>query len=294
MMEMQASKIVSSNKKMKINIKEKISYFAIYLAALLTLVALVSIIGYVLINGVKYINFDFFTQEPSSMGRKGGIFSIIVGTLYLTLVSIAIATPIGVAAAIYLTEYAKETKLVKIIRFGTETLAGIPSIIFGLFGFVFFVILLGFRWSILSGGLTLAIMILPTLIRATEESLKTVPQSFREGSLALGATKWQTIIKVVLPSSVSGILTGLILGIGRAVGETAAVMLTAGSSLGLPMSIMDPTRTMSVHLYILASEGLSKEKTFATATVLIIFVVLINFSANILANKYMKRTKIEA
>nr|WP_243183306.1 phosphate ABC transporter permease PstA [Anaerosolibacter carboniphilus] len=293
-MEMQASKIMVSNKRVKINIKEKISYIAIYLAALLTLVALVSIIGYVLMNGLKYLDFDFFIKEPSSMGREGGIFSIIVGTFYLTIVSIAIATPIGVAAAIYLTEYAKETKLVKIIRFGTETLAGIPSIIFGLFGFVFFVILLGFRWSILSGGLTLAIMILPTLIRTTEESLKTVPQSFREGSLALGATKWQTIIKVVLPSSISGILTGLILGIGRAVGETAAVMLTAGSSLGVPMSIMDPTRTMSVHLYLLASEGLSKEKTFATATVLIIFVVLINLSANILANKYMKRTKIEA
>ncbi|QZY57152.1 phosphate ABC transporter permease PstA [Crassaminicella profunda] len=277
--------------KKNIKIKEKIAYLWVYIVATLTILAVLSIIGYVLINGVKHIDLNFFIQDPKSMGRRGGIFSIIVGTIYLTLVSIAIATPIGVCAAIYLTEYAKENKFVKIIRFGTETLAGIPSIIFGLFGFVFFVIFLKLRWSILSGGLTLALMILPTLIRATEESIKTVPRSFREGSLALGATKWETIVKVVLPSSVSGILTGLILGIGRAVGETAAVMLTAGSSLGVPKTIMDPARTMSVHLYLLASEGLSKEKTFATASVLIIFVLLINFSANMIANKYMKNTK---
>ncbi|MCT4606434.1 MAG: phosphate ABC transporter permease PstA [Marinisporobacter sp.] len=277
--------------KKNIKIKERIAYLWVYIAATLTILALLSIIGYVLINGVKHINLDFFLQDPKSMGRKGGIFSIIVGTIYLTLVSIAIATPIGVCAAIYLTEYTKENKFVKLIRFGTETLAGIPSIIFGLFGFVFFVIFLKLRWSILSGGLTLALMILPTLIRATEESIKTVPRSYREGSLALGATKWETIVKVVLPSSISGILTGLILGIGRAVGETAAVMLTAGSSLGVPKTVMDPARTMSVHLYLLASEGLSKEKTFATASVLIILVLCINFLANMIANKYMKNTK---
>ena len=281
------------DKKVKINWKELISYGLIYLTAFITIAALLSIVGYILVNGIKYINLDFFLQEPKSMGRKGGIFSIIIGTIYLTLVSIVIATPIGVSAAIFLTEYSKETRFIKIIRFATETLAGIPSIIFGLFGFVFFVIFLGFRWSILSGGLTLAMMILPTLIRTTEEALKTVPMSYREGSFALGATKWQTIVKVVLPSSMSGILTGLILGIGRAVGETAAVMLTAGSSLGLPKSVMDPTRTMSVHLFILASEGLSKEKTFATATVLVIVVIIINFTANMLANKYMKKSRVE-
>ena len=275
--------------KKKINIKEKIAYGCIYAVALITMLALVSIIGYVLFNGIQHINLEFFTKEPRSMGRKGGIFSIIVGTIYLTIVSISIATPIGVAAAIYLTEYATENKFVKLIRFGTETLAGIPSIIFGLFGFVFFVIFLGFRWSILSGGLTLAIMILPTLVRTTEESIKTVPNSLREGSLALGATKWQTIVKVVLPSSIPGIVTGLILGIGRTIGETAAIMLTAGSSLGVPGSIMDPARTMSVHVYLLASEGLSKEKTFATASVLIIFILIINLSANMIANKYIKK-----
>ncbi|WP_129596551.1 phosphate ABC transporter permease PstA [Anaerophilus nitritogenes] len=272
--------------------KEKIAFILIYAVAFLTIVALLSIIGYVLINGVKYLNVEFFIQEPKSMGREGGIFSIIIGSIYLTFVSIGIATPIGVCAAIYLTEYAKENKLVKLIRFGTEILAGIPSIIFGLFGFVFFVILLGFRWSILSGGLTLAMMILPTIIRSTEEAIKMVPTSFREGSLALGATKWQTIIKIVIPSSISGIVTGIILGIGRAIGETAAVILTAGSSLGVPSSILDPTRTMSVHVYLLASEGLSKEKTFATASVLIILVLCINFLSNVVGNQFMKNTKV--
>lgn len=271
----------------KSNLKQQIFYFLIYLMAAITLLALVTIVGYVLINGVIHIDWEFLTQEPSNMGREGGIFSIIVGTLYLTIVAVCIAAPIGVLAAVYFTEYSKETKWIKVIRFSTEILAGIPSIIFGLFGFTFFVIFLGFRWSILSGGLTLAMMILPTLIRATEESLKTVPRSYREGSLSLGANKWETTVKVVLPSCLSGILTGLILGIGRAVGETAAVMLTAGSALGIPTSLLDPTRTMSVHLYILASEGLSKEKTFATAALLIIIVLIINTIANQITKRYI-------
>jgi phosphate transport system permease protein len=213
------------------------------------------------------------------MGRLGGIFPTIVGTLYLTVVALAIAAPFGVGAAIYLTEYAKRGRLTNVLRFGVESLAGVPSIIFGLFGFVAFVIFLGFGWSILSGGLTLALMILPTIIRTSEEAIKTVPRSYREGSLALGATQWQTIRKVVLPSALPGILTGLILGLGRAVGETAAVMLTAGSSLGMPVSIMDPVRTMSIHLYVLAVEGLSLEKAYATATVLIFVILLINLVA---------------
>ncbi len=274
----------------KFNIKQKAFYGFIYGMATLTIFVLIAIIGYILINGITHINWEFLSQDPKRMGREGGIFSIIIGTIYLTMIAIAIAAPIGVAAAVYFTEYSKDGKWVRLIRFGTEILAGIPSIIFGLFGFTFFVIFLGLRWSLLSGGLTLAIMILPTLVRATEESLKTVPLSYREGSLSLGATKWQTIVKVVLPSCMSGILTGLILGIGRAVGETAAVMLTAGSSLGLPTSLMDPARTMSVHLYILASEGLSKEKTFATAALLVILVLIINTIASKITNKYIAKS----
>lgn len=284
---------ISIEKKTNINsfkIKEKAFYVFIYGMATITIFILISIIGYILANGITHINWEFLSQEPRHMGREGGIFSIVVGTIYLTIISVVIAAPIGIAAAVYFTEYAKDSAWVRIIRFGTEILAGIPSIIFGLFGFTFFVIFLGLRWSLLSGGLTLGIMILPTLIRATEESLKTVPQSYREGSLSLGATKWQTIVKVVLPSCISGILTGLILGIGRAVGETAAVMLTAGSSLGLPTSLMDPARTMSVHLYILASEGLSKEKTFATAALLVILVLIINTIASKITNKYIAKS----
>lgn len=260
-------------------------YGLIGLLAFITLASLMIIIGFILIKGLGSINWEFLSQEPRRMGREGGIFSVIAGTLYVTLVSIVIATPIGIASAIYFTEYAREGKLVKLIRFFTEVLAGIPSIIFGLFGFAFFVVFLGMGWSVLSGGLTLSMMILPTLTRATEESLKTVPMMYREGSLSLGATKWQTIVKVVLPCCKSGVLTGLILGIGRAIGETAAIMLTVGGSLRLPSSLFDSTRTMAVHLYMLASEGLSEEKTYATAALLIIIVLLINTAANLIGKK---------
>lgn len=268
-------------------IKQGVFYGSISLLAFLVMISLLLIMGYILLNGVGHINLEFLIKEPSSMGREGGIFSVIIGTLILTLFSVLIATPIGVAAAIFFTEYSAGKKWVGPIRFFTEILAGIPSIIFGLFGFAFFVIFLGFGWSILSGGLTLAIMILPTLIRATEESLKTVPMSYREGSLSLGATKLQTITRVIIPSCLPGILTGIILGVGRAIGETAAVMLTAGSNLRMPTSLLDSTRTMSVHLYTLASEGISLEKTFATASLLIIMVLIINTAANAMTSKYI-------
>ena len=221
--------------------KNIVFYGIIGTLAALTLAALIIIISYILMNGLSHIDFEFLSQDPRKMGREGGIFSIIIGTLYVTGVGIVIATPIGVAAAIYFTEYAKGGKGVTIIRFFTEILAGIPSIIFGLFGFAFFVIFLGMGWSVISGGLTLAMMVLPTLVRATEESLKTVPMAYREGSLSLGATKWQTITKVIIPCCKPGILTGLILGIGRAIGESAAIMLTVGGSLRVPTSLFDST-----------------------------------------------------
>ncbi len=260
-------------------------YGIIGILAAATLAALIIIIGYILINGFSHIDVEFLTQEPRKMGKEGGIFSVIIGTLYVTGVGILIATPIGIAAAIYFTEYAKEGKGVILIRFFTEILAGIPSIIFGLFGFAFFVIFLGMGWSVISGGLTLAMMVLPTLVRATEESLKTVPMSYREGSLSLGATKWQMITGVILPCCKPGILTGLILGIGRAIGESAAIMLTVGGSLRVPASLFDSTRTMAVHLYTLASEGLSQEKTYATAALLIFIVLIINGAANLISSK---------
>lgn len=262
------------------NLSQKIAFVLLRAAAFATVLILVIIISYILLNGLRYVSLDFLTQKSSGMGREGGIFPFIITTVYATVVSIAIAAPIGVGAAIYLTEYSREGRIIEAIRFCTETLAGIPSIIYGLFGFVFFVIFMGLGWSILSGGLTLACMVLPTIVRTSEEAVKTVPVSYREGSLALGATRWQTIVKVVLPSSIPGIITGIILSIGRAIGETAAVILTVGSSLRLPTSVMQPGRTMAVHLYILTMEGLSNEKAFATATVLIFFVMIINYTAN--------------
>lgn len=269
-------------------IKQRLYFGGIWLIAAITLAALIIIIGFILVKGVPNISWEFLSQEPSMMGKEGGILSVIVGTLYVTLVAVIIATPIGVAGAVHFTEYAKGGRAIKVIRFFTEVLAGIPSIIFGLFGFAFFVVFLGMGWSILSCGLTLVIMILPTIIRSTEEALKTVPLAYREGSLSMGATKWHTIIKIVLPCCRSGILTGLILGLGRAIGETAAVMLTVGGALNMPVSVMDSTRTMALHLYTLASEGLSDEKTYATAALLIIIVLLINTGANAISKKALK------
>lgn len=256
--------------------------------AALTLGVLVLILGFILVKGLPNISLEFLTDIPRKMGVEGGIYPVIIGTIYVTVVAILISTPIGVAAAIYFNEYAKKGKLINIIRFFTEVLAGIPSIIFGLFGFSFFVVFLGMGWSVLAGGLTLSMMILPTLIRSTEESLKTVPMAYREGSLSLGATKWQTVVKVVLPCCKSGVLTGLILGIGRAIGETAAVMLTVGGSLLTPTTVFDSTRTMALHLYMLASEGLSDEKTYATAALLIIIVLIINWLANFISGRMAK------
>jgi phosphate transport system permease protein len=279
---------ITSSSVSKIKKSEKIAFAFLWAAAIITVVVMAAIVGNVLINGISHLSLQFLTQEPAEMGREGGIFSIIITTIYLALFSLIIAAPIGICAAIFLTEYAKEGPVIRLIRFGTESLAGIPSIIFGLFGYVFFVVFLKFRYSIVSGGLTLTLMILPTIIRTAEEAIKMVPRSYREGSLALGATKWQTIYKVVLPAAIPGILTGVILGIGRVAGETAAVIYTAGSSLGLPNSIWRPGRTMAVHLYILASEGLSKSNMYATATVLIITVLIINFTANRLIKHFIK------
>lgn len=279
---------ITSSSANKIKRNEKIAFAFLWAAAIITVVVMIAIVGNVLINGIGQLSLEFLTDEPENMGKDGGIFSIIVTTIYLALFSLIIAAPIGICAAIFLTEYAKEGPVIRLIRFGTESLAGIPSIIFGLFGYVFFVVFLKFRYSIVSGGLTLTLMILPTIIRTAEEAIKMVPRFYREGSLALGATKWQTIYKVVLPAAIPGILTGVILGIGRVVGETAAVIYTAGSSLGLPNSIWRPGRTMAVHLYILASEGLSKDNMYATATVLIITVLIINFTANKLIKHFIK------
>jgi len=226
------------------------------------------------------LNWKFIVEPPKNSGQVGGISTIILNTIFMVLLTLIFAVPIGIAAAIYLTEYAKQGKIVQVLRFGAETLAGIPSIIFGLFGFMFFCSYLKLGIGLLSGTLTVTLMILPTIIRTAEEAIKTVPLSYREGSLALGATKWQTIKRVVLPAASPGILTGVILAIGRAIGETAAIIFTMGSDYRLAESLSSSARVLSVHLYFLVKEGISFEKAFATASILIVVILAINFTAN--------------
>jgi phosphate transport system permease protein len=252
--------------------------------------ALVLILYHIISNGVGGISWEFLTTAPRRSGRLGGIFPMIINTFYLTGLSVLISAPIGVGAAAFMTEYFKKGRLANIFRFGIETLSGIPSIIFGLFGFLLFVIKFDWGWSLMAGSLTLSIMILPTIIRTSEEAIRSVPQSYREASLALGATKAQTIVKVVFPTALPGIMTGVILGVGRAVGETAAVIFTAGSSLIIPRTVMDPARNLAVHLYIMAVEGISVEKAYATATVLIVFVLIFNTVATRVMKRFMTQT----
>jgi phosphate transport system permease protein len=258
-------------------------------ATVLTLMILIFIIVFILEKGLPVINLKFLTSNPEDMGRAGGIFPTLIGTIVLPVLAIIIATPLGIFTSVYLSEYTKENKATKIIRFGTDCLAGIPSIIFGLFGYIFFVITLGLGWSILSGGLTLAVMILPTIIRTSEEAIKAVPKSYREVSFSLGATSWQTVKKVILPNALPGIVTGIMLSIGRSIGETAAVIFTAGSSLRIPDSLFDSTRTMAVHFYILAREGISAENAYGTAATLIISVLMVNLSAYWLMNRFIAK-----
>lgn len=258
-------------------------------ATVLTLAILVFILVFVLEKGLPEISFSFLFTKPRDMGRAGGILPTLVGTILLPLVAIAIALPLGVGTAVYLTEYTRETRLTRILRFGTDCLAGIPSIIFGLFGFIFFVTALGMGWSLLSGGLTLAIMVLPTIIRTSEEAIRSVPNAYREVSFSLGATRWETVTKVVLPNALPGIVTGVMLSIGRSIGETAAVIFTAGSSLRMPQSAFDSVRTMAVHFYILAREGISTEKAYGTAAVLVISVMLVNMVTYWLMHTFIAR-----
>ena len=268
---------------------EKAAKLVIWSFAIIVLVILVAICAYILVKGLPKINWGFITQTPRSMGRAGGISSTIVGTLLVTALAIIIAMPFGIGTAFYLAEYTKGNIVTRIIRFSAESLAGIPSIVYGLFGLIFFIGYLKLGWSILSGGLTLAIMILPTIIRTSEEAILSVPKVYREVSFSLGGTKWQTIIRAVFPTAIRGIMNGIILSVGRCVAETAAVILTAGSALRMPDSLFSPTRTMAVHFYILANEGISMENAYATAALLIILIFLINIVFNMLVNRFVAK-----
>jgi phosphate transport system permease protein len=259
------------------------------MAAAIAIVAL--LLAFVLGRGLRHIGWHFLTAAPADSGRSGGVMPILVGTLEVAGLGIATAAPLGIGTAIYLVEYRREGALTRVVRFGADCLAGVPSIIFGLFGFVLFVLTLGLGWSILSGALTLAFMTLPTVIRTAEESLRAVPAGYREVALSLGASKWQTIRKVVLPAALPGVVTGLILALGRAIGETAAVIFTAGSSLPrhVPTSLLEGTRTLAVHFYQLAREGISAENAYATAAVLVVAISLINIAAQAAMQRFARR-----
>lgn len=247
------------------------------------------ILVYVITRGIPYINWEFLTTAYRPGLDQHGIRDIIVGTLAMVGLTLVIAVPIGVLAAIYMGEYAKKGKVLTTIRFCVESLAGIPSILYGLFGYTFFAIQLAFGFSLLSSALTLAIMVLPVIIRSTEEALFTVPDSYREGSLALGASKLTTLFRVILPSAIPGILSAIILSMGRVMGETAAVYYTAGTMARVPSSVFSSTRSLAVHLYLLVKEGLESGDAFATATILIVIVVGLNALANFIAKRLSRK-----
>lgn len=258
----------------------------VWLAALLTLAIMVFLVGFIVIKGVRYLTPDLFAFTYNS--ENVSLMPALINTLIMTVLSLLIAIPVGVFAAIYLVEYAKKgSKLVSLLRITAETLSGIPSIIYGLFGLLFFSTALGWGYSLLSGSLTLVIMILPVIIRTSEEALLAVPDSYREASFGLGAGKLRTIFKIVLPAAIPGILSGVVLSTGRIVGETAALLYTAGSVAKVPSSLKGSGRTLAVHMYVLSSEGLYMNQAFATAVVLLIFVLVLNGISDLLAKKLM-------
>lgn len=264
----------------------------INISAVFSIALLVGIMGYVFVRGLPQISWQFLTTVPSTIKGTFGIAGNILNTIYIIVITLLIATPLGVGSAIYLNEYAKPGKLVRLIEFTTETLSGIPSIIFGLFGMVFFGNALGLGYSILTGALTLTLMILPLITRNTQEALKTVPLSYRSGALGIGATKWYMIRTILLPSAMPGIITGIILAIGRIVGESAALLFTAGSGFLLPKTasaffkkIFESGGTLTIQLYLSMSKA-QYDSAFGTAAVLLIIVLFINFLTKILSRKF--------
>ncbi|MCD6334555.1 MAG: phosphate ABC transporter permease PstA [Candidatus Latescibacteria bacterium] len=280
-------------------LSKKIAQSAAFLVLRLSAVAMIGVLGIILFfvfsRGIRSISWEFLTAMPKNGMTEGGIFPAIVGTCYLVLGAVLVSVPLGVLSAIYTTEYARQGRLMGIIRMATNNLSGVPSVVFGLFGMVFFVKGLNFGPSILAGSLTLALVALPVVIRTSEEALRAVPMGLREASLALGATRWQTICKVVLPASLSGILTGTILTVGRVAGETAPILFTVAAYFlpRLPHSPFDQVMAMPYHLYVITTSGTQIEKTrplaYGTAVVLLGMVLLINLTAILLRNRVRKK-----
>lgn len=276
--------------KFKIYMKHPGSFIVmllVMLGALITFAVLLFLIAYILINGLPHITPSLFSLHYTS--ENASVVPALINTIIMTLLSLLIAVPFGIFSAIFLVEYAgRGNKFIGVIRLTTETLSGIPSIVYGLFGMLFFVNTLGWGFSLLAGAFTLSIMILPLIMRTTEEALKAVPDSFREGSFGLGAGKLRTVFRIVLPSAVPGILAGVILAIGRIVGETAALIYTAGTVAQVPSSVMGSGRTLAVHMYNLSSEGLYMDQAYATAVILLVLVVGINALSSVIARKLTK------
>ena len=269
---------------MMAKLQAKLYRAAVYTGMAFSVGVLVLIVGYILWKGVPHLSPELFAWEYNS--NNVSMLPSMINTLLMTLLSLLVCVPLGIGAAIYLTEYApRGSKLVKLVRMTAETLSGIPSIIYGLFGSLFFVVALKMGLSLLSGALTLSIMVLPTIMRTTEEALLAVPDSYREGSFGLGAGRLRTTFKVVLPSAVSGILSGVILAVGRIVGETAALIYTAGTVPKIPDSALDSTRTLAVHMYTISTEGLYIDQSYATAVVLLIMVLAINGMSTLIAKR---------
>jgi phosphate transport system permease protein len=270
--------------------KQKIANIIIWGAGVITALILLMIVFYILIRGIPYINWDFLITAPQGgLSGEGGISTAIVTTIYLIALTVVMLIIPGIGAAIWLTEYARDNWLTSTIRYAINTLAGVPSIVFGLFGFALFVTVLHFSFSILSGALTLVCLLLPTLISTTEEAILAVPQYQREAGLALGATKWQTIAHVVLPAALPGIVTGIILCVGRAIGETACLYVTMGGSAAMPTTLLSGGRTLALHVYYLATDTNAFNKAMATAAILIILIIIINTFTNWLSRRFHAR-----
>ncbi|HEY70804.1 MAG TPA: phosphate ABC transporter permease PstA [Anaerolineae bacterium] len=278
---------------------QRIFFGLVWAAGLIAVAALVWIIGYVMVHGIQVINLEFLTTRPAGgVSGEGGMSTTIVTTLYLIVLTIAIATPLGVGAAVYLVEYTGDeqrenwlvARLVAIARTGVEILAGVPSILFGLFGFALFVSFLKLKFSLLSAGLSGACLILPVIIRTSEEALLAVPRSYREGSLALGANKLQTNLSVVLPAAMPGIVTGIVLSVGRIMAETAIFWVTLGGSYRLPQDLLSSGRSMALHVYMLASETRAFEKAMGTAAILIVSIIFLNLIINIISRRISSRS----
>lgn len=278
---------LSRGKKGRINkdLSNKIMLGVFRAAAYITTLVLVAIIAYVVINGLPHISLDFIFGWPQGVNAEGGIWPTIVSTVYVTALAMLICTPIAVLAAVYLAEYAKQGKVVELIRYAADALASVPSIVMGLFGYALFVEAMGLGLSMVSAALALALLMLPIVMRTTEEAIRAVPRYIRWGAYGLGATKWQVVSKIVLPSAFGRIATGIVLAIGRAIGETAVVLYTMGQAINLPISPLDSGRPMTVHLYLLANDGINMNAAYGTALLLMVIILAFNLFARFLSRR---------